>query len=402
MPTLNADVMLLVAEQCDDLETVSALMRTCSTLKRLIASYETSIVKRKLANRGYPSLLPPYGTILSSASSERELLLPYSLAVIQELDMRSRRIEALFGPGEALFNAIAEFPSFTGLDTNMFSKLILGLKRGCMLADRLGDCAVDVMLKGQSRKTNNFTPTSLGAPLSRPRRSAAMDSTGEEEGDTLGSAHKTTGQSSEYITGTMTTNHHSLVRETHLKQLAFIRSLSLSDVGWLSNVAALAGVAYAQVQPALESDPAAWERIVAFKEVFLRQGTATLWAWFRDRGLSGTATSLPASLASLYPSPTPGRPRTDLGRFIERSIANVMADIEAWESGFGIYDAEDDEVDSSAETGPGEDPSLVLPGLHMTLMRRFALKSKDRDRVSVEILGLLIRVLGVLGNAEDV
>ncbi len=103
MPSLNPDVLLTVAEQADDLKVISTLMCTSTGMNALFATYEHSIAKTKLAMRpGGSSILPPSGTILSSFDQERVLIAPNTFMTIQELDLRTSRINILMGPGEKL------------------------------------------------------------------------------------------------------------------------------------------------------------------------------------------------------------------------------------------------------------------------------------------------------------
>jgi hypothetical protein len=86
-------------------------------------------------------------------------------------------------------------------------------------------------------------------------------------------------------------------------------------------------VAYADVRPDIMADPSAWDRVMAFKEVFLRQGSCVLWAY-------------------LAPEPVP----MALARFVDVAMMLVRHEISAWELG----------------------RTECQPGLHMTVMGTFA------------------------------
>ncbi|KAK0730724.1 hypothetical protein B0H67DRAFT_477354 [Lasiosphaeris hirsuta] len=327
MAILNSDITLLVAEQTDDLESLSALMRTQRNTHSLIANNERSIVKAKLASFGPELPLPPLGTILSSADHEREQLPPYSFATLQEVSMRLRRIDVLFTSDGPLMQAIQSSDSFMALPRPELAALVRGLKHAAMLADRLGDCAADVMV-GREAETSQKQHQD-GGP--------AVD--------------------------VNSTDHWSDVREIHRAQMDLIRTLPALDLAYLSTLTDFASMAYANVHPSAAADPAVWERLAAFREVLLRHGSFVLWAG--------------ATVPTLGPA---ANTNTPLARFVDQAVSNILEEIQLWESGAGAYEEED-----------LENTDLMLPGLKKTINEVFPIASdRPAARVGIEMTLMLL------------
>ncbi|KAK3693932.1 hypothetical protein B0T22DRAFT_56201 [Podospora appendiculata] len=363
---LNPDIALLFAEHTNDVASLSALMRTCRGMNSLIGTHEQSIVKAKLTQRGgggSPLLVSPLGTALSSVGPEREVLAPHTFAVVQELEMRARRIDVLFQDNKPLRLAIDAARPFKALPAGEVEQLIQGLKRACRLADRLGDCVAEVMLLAESEM---------------------VQSAGNDDDAPC-----------------LTADPRSTMRKAHLAQLAFLHALPALDLAYLAHLAALGGMAYANAYPDHMADPAAWEHLVAIKEVLLRQGTMALWAWFQP------AAAAPGSLAagvvgailggsnSSSSSIRAPEKTTALTRFLDLATAGVMDEIRVWDMGGGGQedddDDDDDDDDGSEDEVDNQGGQTLPPGLHMTLHEAFSHASgraKSRARIEIDMLVL--------------
>ncbi|KAK3362990.1 hypothetical protein B0T25DRAFT_513098 [Lasiosphaeria hispida] len=374
MAILNSDITLLVAEQTEDLESLSALMRTQRNTHGLISNNERSITKTRLASFGSELPLPPSGTILSSADHERERLPPYSFATLQEVLMRLRRIDVLFSPDAPLVQAIQASDSFMALPAPELAALVRGLKHATRLIDRLGDCAADVMVKREAEAS---------------RRQQHDGRSGVDA---------------------KTTDHWSSVREIHRAQMDLISTLPALELAYLSTLTDFAAMAYATVHPSVGADPAVWERLAAFREVLLRHGSLVLWAWLQPPSIPAVmvdSTHIPhnAPHHSWFPTdpmptpdpsptgsvqlsgatvPTPG-PRTNantpLARFVDQAVNNILEEIQLWESGGGAYEEED--LDNT---------DLMLPGLKKTINEVFPTASdRPAARVGIEMTFMILK-----------
>ncbi|KAK3335636.1 hypothetical protein B0T19DRAFT_452822 [Cercophora scortea] len=334
---LNPDIALLLAEHTTNVSSLCALMQTCKGMHALITSHERSIVKAKLQHQHH--LASPLGTALSSVGPEREVLPPYTFAVIQEHEMRARRIDTLFrDDDEPLRRAIGAARPFKALPEGEVDRLVLGLKRA-----------------------------------------------------------------------------------SHLAQLAFLHKLPALDLAYLAHLAAIGGMAYANVYPENMADPAAWEHLVAIKEVLLRQGSMALWAWFQPAAAPGSGSGGIAAgvVAAVIGSGSGGgggpggKKATALTRFLDLATAGVRDEIRVWDMGGGGGGqggqgdeddgdgSEDGESEDGSEDGSSVDGSddgsenqsehALPPGLHMTLHEAFSLASgraKQRARIEIDMLVL--------------
>jgi hypothetical protein len=237
MALISYDVAVLIAEHAD-MQSMAALMLTSRANYQLIRAHERSIVKAKMAKLAHdPMLRPPLGALLSSTAPrqpglDRNVLEPVSFAVAKELESRERRISSIFS-SKSTIEAFNQIFLFQHLPPNQKERLIEGLKDACRMADGIGDCAVSVRLE----------------------------------------------QKPDSETGHLKDRGWSIEHEIHLARQQYIRSLPPLRLAFLTLLASLAGMQYAQQhQFSLDSDPYRWERITAFKETFLRHGTVVLCA----------------------------------------------------------------------------------------------------------------------------
>lgn len=339
MSGLNPDVLLLVAGQIDDLQTLSSLSQTSSMTNSLLKTYEHSIVKTMIHRRMAAGLVfPPCGSILASHTRDLEILPAFSYSVIQELDMRSRRVETLFSPGSPLIKAAHESQSHAALPEQEFNSLIAGLKRAVMLADRLKDCVAEVAFQW-------------------PGPFAQHDVDAYQE----------------YIK-----------RKVKLAQFEVLHSsCSPIDLAFLSTLADIAGMAYAAEHPFVAHDPSPWPRVTAFKEALYTHGSMALWAWLRPRDepvappAAGSGSDKTGLAQHVSDSDSPGEEtaKVELILVMEKAVSVVLEDIGLWEAGRGAY--EDDEFANE---------TLVLPGIYSRVRMEYSRKTgRPFERVGVDM-----------------
>jgi len=364
--SLRPHLALLVAEQCSDLQTLMRLMQTCREMHHLLSEHERSIVKEIISQRHSSLVSTPSGSILTSFDQERLVTEPTGFEYIQEIDMRKRRITALFDTSSLLRQTLEKDRSYMSLPHDHMDKLIAGLKRAVMIADRLADTVADTMT------TSKQNPSLHGSP----------DQT------------------------------NFIIRQSHRSQIAYITgSLSPLDLAYLGTLTDVAAIAYTTVHPYGDGDPSPWPRITAFKEALLRQGSMVLWSWMGPRGAvagsngsnndivinagtgagtgtgsgptvgvanstSGDGTAVASSSTSTStPNGSGAPPRRSpnensaafqkrLAAYVEDVINAVLDEIEQYETGRGASSA--DEFD---------DESLILPGLYRTVHEAFARKT---------------------------
>lgn len=337
MAGLNHDVLLLVAGQIDDLQTLSSLSQTSSLTNSLLKTYEHSIVKTMIHRRIAAGLVvPPCGSILASHTQDLEFLPAFSYFVIQELDMRSRRIETLFSPGSPLIKAMHESQSHAALPEQEFNNLITGLKRAVMLADRLKDCVAEVVFQW-------------------PEPFLQHDSDAY---------------------------HEYIRRKVKLAQFEVLHSsCSPIDLAFLSTLADIAGMAYAAEHPFVADDPSPWPRVTAFKEALYTHGSMALWAWLRPRDepaappAAGTGSDKTGPAQRVSDSPGEEKAKVELMLVMEKAVSVVLDDIGLWEAGKGAY--EDDEFANE---------TLVLPGIYSRVRTEYSRKTgRPFERVGVDM-----------------
>ena len=361
-PFLSPDIACLIAEHCDSVKTVSSLIKTCHSMHQLLNDYERSISRSMINMRQHTHELPSSGTILSSFDQERVLLGPADYDTVQELDMRARRIDALFDSDGPVVSMLVENQSFNSLPADQITGLINGMKRAAMLTDRLSDCVAEEMTKSRESST-----------------------TGCDETDAIN-------------------------RRAHRARLDFITALPALDLSYLATLVDFAAMMYVRVHPFGDGDPSPWPRHSAFREALLRQGSLVLWAWMKPPGYtaegnkttsttptasvttqtaatttSGSSGQIPAngpnSASPDVSDPFSNNGITPLARYVEGVIDGIIDEIEKWESGYGAsFDSEFDDED------------LILPGLYRRIQVVFSEQTKwpvERAGKEMELMVLL-------------
>ncbi|KAK4177985.1 hypothetical protein QBC36DRAFT_235440 [Triangularia setosa] len=341
---INPDITLLIAEKAG-LSTVLSLTSTNKHLHALIHTYEHSIIKSKItAAIPNSSLRPPLGSLLSSRGPTRQILPPWSFQVAAELERRHSRIEAMFNPCAVpptpLISAISRVPSFAALSPPQLLHLVTMFKRACRLADHISDLALLVKIPAIARDPPPADP-------------------------------------------------YMVYKAIHRTRQAFIRGLKPLELALLTHLAALGGMAYAkEFGELLSSDPEGLERMVAYKETILREGSAALWGFLHpdEHGEEDSVVVGPASL----PPKVRG---SGLARYIAGKVEGVLKDLRAYEMGLKQSDdeveVEDGEyLDWDREGGrdgievnddDDDDPFVVLHGLHQTVMGAFPKPTEEPE-----------------------
>jgi hypothetical protein len=309
MALINHDITLLIAEHTD-MASLPALMLASKTFYQLITAHERSIVKTKMAKLAHdPILRPPLGALLSSAAPRqpglgRNVLEPESFAVAKELEARERRIDRIFDSRSTMEAINRVFP-FRHLPANQKGRLVDGLKDACRVADSIGDRAA------------------VHARLEQERPGAE--------------------------TGRLSDGGRAIEYGIHLARQQHIRSLPPIRLAFLTLLASLAGMQYAQQrQSPLDSDPFRWERIAAFKETLLRHGTVVMCALL---SLADDADDQSESV-----------------RYYTSQVDRVLRELleyEAW------GDLAPDGLDGDARPIPD--------GLHMTMVQAFPVPEEGED-----------------------
>ncbi|KAK0703623.1 hypothetical protein B0T26DRAFT_757152 [Lasiosphaeria miniovina] len=370
------EIVLAVAEFAD-LETVSALSRLCRSYHHTILGYQSSVIQAKLNRRGvYPLLLSPRGTTISTASPERRILPPHTFAVIQELDKRSRYIDAMAAVGGPLLKELCAHARPLDDDEIVWQRLVGAMRHGCLLADRLADCVVDLTegLENDEEETMNVDPGS---------ETKAEGSTSNNLRDGLPAGTAKTADAAAAPT----------TRDVHLGQLRLILSLSIADLCCLYMASFMSGSAYSRAYISVW-DPACWEREFSFREAFLRRGSVVLWSILPRKRSPNSSSSdddsrvgcpqscrqrplaelFEAEMARVRPLPPPPLPL--LAMPILREMRELEREKLAWLTGDGDYDAlallmADKDIPSP----PRDGEDLVLPNLVGAVVDVFLHKS---------------------------
>jgi hypothetical protein len=155
------EIILLVAEHLDA-PTLFALLRTCKGLRQLLMKHEHSIAKGWISRVLPPQISDSATDILSSTDfhapndpingCQPRIIKRLTFTGIKELDLRGRRIDALFAEHSAdaprgvglLLKTIKDFSNYNTLPQNKAQFLLQGLKEACRLADHLGDFSASV------------------------------------------------------------------------------------------------------------------------------------------------------------------------------------------------------------------------------------------------------------------
>ncbi|AEO59097.1 hypothetical protein MYCTH_52892 [Thermothelomyces thermophilus ATCC 42464] len=376
MAVLGRDITLLVSEHVD-MDSLARLMLSSRANYRLIRGYERSIVKAKIARLVRdPVLEPPLGAVLSSSTPDRlglarEVLSPMSFAVARELEARERRIARLLGsPGSPpsggrpsqITDAIGRLVLFRDLPPRQMERLLDGLRDACRVADRIADCAAPIRLAeedGGDEEEEEEEDEPWTSDLRRDARQAALE------------------------------------ERIHLARQRYIRSLGPVRLAFLALLTSLAGMLYARrppdplhppsaprAPPAPDNnnndddpDPFRWERVIAFKEAFLRHGTVILCALLcppekpyhtnmkTDADCSPPSTSS-SSFSSSSRSTHHEHPRSQPTRYYEAQVAAVLTELLEYEAG-GHWQA----WRPADQDGGAARP--IPDSLHMTMMQAF-------------------------------
>ncbi|KAK4170138.1 hypothetical protein QBC43DRAFT_305455 [Cladorrhinum sp. PSN259] len=313
---ISPEITLLIADSAD-FKTLSALLRVSRDIYCLLMTYQHSIVKSRIQQVvPDPSLYPPFGSLLSSHNKDRHVLTPYSFPVIHELELREKRIDALFNaqprmPLELpppLVQAMSNIPIFVALPREKQTLLLEMHKAASRTADQIADLAVTIKLP-ELRKEVPSDP---------------------------------------YVTE----------RRIHRARQEYVRSLSPLQLVLLGSLACLCGIAYLREHPQLNSDPGYIERITAFKETVLRQGSFALWGFLHPsevqvRGLFDDGGTGQQQTQQSRRSPShPPRARSELAGAVARKVDGILKEMEAYEAGLnestfssneGILEQEGDE-----------------------------------------------------------
>lgn len=324
MTPFGYDITLLIAEHVDS-DSFVPLMLSCKANYHLIRSHERSIIKAKITNLVRDVMLrPPLGALVSSSTLDqrrlgRKVLEPWSFAVAKELELRARKINSLFNPdfpnprGQPLDEAINRLSHFKDLSLNHMERLIGGLKDACMVADRIADCAAVVYLEWEK-----------------------------------GACH---GNDGGWV----------LEHEVHLARQRYIRSLPPIRLAFLTLLVSLVGIKYAQGFQTLDPDPLKWERVTAFKETFLRHGTAvidTLLCPPEADVMTKPSEDLPAASDACRPP----HAQSEFSRFYASQVTGVLGELLK-------YEGRRWELSGSLEDNDMEDN--IPDSLHMTMLHAF-------------------------------
>ncbi|KAJ4394657.1 hypothetical protein N0V93_003876 [Gnomoniopsis smithogilvyi] len=253
---VNKEIILHVAEQCD-LQTLSAMMRTCKDLYDLITNFEHSISKAKIA----ASHRPHQGLLLSSEDEQRCTILERNtFATVREIARRKCRIDSLLNRCGFLLTGDT---TMLGMTSNCLDKFKVGLCDAIYLADQLADLATQYPIHKYTKQVPSAMDSAIGL------------STTDSHTTTFDSlAHRRRAQT-----------------DLRRAQVAHLRSRTSRELAWLLTLAAGGSKGFARYSARLlESDPAmADARMMAFKEVLLRHGgSMVLWGFMRGSKTLGT------------------------------------------------------------------------------------------------------------------
>lgn len=341
MALISCDVTVLIAEHVD-MDSMAPFMLCSKTIHQLLRGHERSIVKAKITQLVHDSMFrPPLGALLSSSAPDqpgvnRKVLEPMTYDVAKELESRERRINRLFSSGSTsphghpLMETMKRLALFQNLPPCQMERLIDGFKDACRVADRIADCAALVHLEQKPK------------------------------------------------TGHLEVREGAIQHEVHLARQQHIRSLSPIRLAFLTLLASVIGMQFAQELPVSDSDPLCWERVIAFKETFLRHGTVVICALLchSESEVKATSSSGVTENFAACHSPHAG---SDMARYYTSQIAEVLAELLEYEKGHW---------DSLRHAEHGTDARPILDSLHMTMLQAFPGREEpewmDEPRENVE------------------
>lgn len=310
---MDASNFLSIVERAD-LSTISALLQTNKSIHALIASYEHSIVKAKLAM--FPTLHPS-GSVLSSDPDRRLALPPYSFEVIQELEARSRRHDDILrgcetpcqtsssndriGGGYGLCLAEGEI-----LSPGQQKRLLDGIHGALWCCDGLADCVAEFYTcNGGSVFTRRKLFTSTPEETNERQVDVYLNPNEDDMDNIMFETHQLHPDDSDEEQQQLLTPPDSpaerfsplevsedyllflasQTRQIRLNQLRHLASFRPLQLAFLCHLTDAVGRLYAlHYAHDLSSDPGGADKIVAFKEGLLRQGSLLLWAHVRISG----------------------------------------------------------------------------------------------------------------------
>lgn len=328
------------------------------------------------------------GRVLTSATPERQVLLPFSFSVVQELSLRETRYKILFAAGGPLEQVVRKTAVFgeQALSDAEVEEMISRLQNSCRLADRLGDSVTEFM-------TGNSVPhPSIVAGFLEQDLTSQFDPSKYRPGSPLSLATAVNDNDS------VDQNPRNYITKVRLSQIALLRSLPTLDLVFLANLVSISGQAYQSLyRHRVDSDPSFWDRVTAFQETLLRQGASvTLWALFGAKAApiaTAPATSndghaaATSDIDALHPEKA-----QPLEKFIEDAVRGTLLELRAWEMGTwprATRLRSDGTEESSENTEWG-----LLPGLQMTvwgvLRKRLGANLSEDDGIGSRMDKLLL------------
>ncbi|KAJ9130622.1 hypothetical protein NKR23_g12105 [Pleurostoma richardsiae] len=333
---LPADIMLAIVEKAD-WATLWRLTQTSKAMRNLIASHERSITVTKLSR--FP--LPPIGAVLSSETEQRESINAFTFGTVTEFNRRDWRIDSILSGG---FLSTGD-PTSLGLSSDALCNMKRGLKRALYIADRVADVEADVMLSAKE--------ATKATPSRKPDMRADVPLISRDQlGPAVHGIRSVLAWQSDLL---------RICCTTRARQIMMIRTLSTEDLAFLNQLTSLAAMGYARYKAMeLRSDPGAWDKVVAFREMLLRHGSLFLWAYVRGSG--------------------------SLHRFMESMVRCGVSEIREWEDRVAETDGsnDDDDEGGSAAMRQMDGAETWLPGLHMTMVGEL----RSRLACKVDVFGV--------------
>ncbi|KAK3330436.1 hypothetical protein B0H66DRAFT_62045 [Apodospora peruviana] len=342
---------LLLIEHVDDVETLTNLMCTCKEMCALCRKYEhhitKTIVNSRMGSDGH--LLPLTGTVLSTYTYEREVMEPYSFSLLRELDMRRHRVDLLFKDGGAIMRAITndmnnKLSMLWRLELDKAAILVQKLKGACMLVDRLSDCVADVqhldMISAAANPNNNND-----------------ENTETDDPDTARALREK--------------RNNKITRKSQWAQRRFLQSLAPIELAYLHALELHVGHAYIFESGGKIFDNDEATSVTAVQEVFLRQGSLALQAWF-----------LAGDVAAKH------QQRKSLTRHFIMTLEAMMEELRRYENGQALAVGSEDVDDEGGHAG-------VLPGLQQIIVSEFVRKvGSTTDRAWIKMNRMILADIG--------